>query len=113
MAQKVEVVLTCDLDAVSTPAMETVSFSYAGQAYEFELCAAHLKEFDEVMQRFTGVARPAGRTGGVRARAGRPRAATSAELAAVRAWAQANGHPVKDRGRIPTEVRRAYDEAHA
>jgi len=111
VAQKVEVVLTCDLDAVSTPAMETVSFSYGGQAYEFELCAAHLKEFDEVMQRFTGAARPAGRVAGGRPRGGRSRGATSAELAAVRAWAQANGFAVKDRGRIPLEVRRAYEAA--
>jgi len=113
MAQKVEVVLTCDLDAASTPAIETVTFSYAGQTYEFELCAAHLKEFHEVMQRYAGAARPAGRAGAGRALAGRSRAATSVELAAIRAWAQANGHPVKDRGRIPVEVRRAYEAAHA
>ena len=34
MAQKVEVVLTCDLDTESTPAVETVAFGYGGQAYE-------------------------------------------------------------------------------
>ena len=111
MAQKVEVVLTCDLDDVLTPAMETVTFSYGGQAYEFELCAAHLKEFDELMQRFTGAARPAGRAGPGRPRGGRSRASTSAELAAVRAWAQDNGFAVKDRGRIPLEVRRAFEAA--
>ena len=113
MAQKVEVVLTCDLDPVSTPAIETVTFGYGGQAYEFELCAAHLKEFDELMQRFVGAARPAGRAGAGRPRGSRSRAATSAELAAVRSWAQGNGFAVKERGRIPLEVRRAYEAAQA
>jgi len=47
VAQKVEVVLTCDLDSESTPAVETVVFGYGGQTYEFELCKAHLEEFHD------------------------------------------------------------------
>jgi len=109
VAQKVEVVLTCDLDEVSTPAVETVTFGYGGQAYEFELCRAHLKEFDETMQRFTAAARPAGGRRASGPRAPRARASSATELAAIRAWAQANGYPVKDRGRIPVEVRRSYE----
>jgi len=117
VAQKVEVVLTCDLDAVSTPAIETVVFVYGGQTYEFELCTAHLKEFDEVMQRFAGAARVRGGrpgSGGPRARLPRPsRSASAGELAAIRAWAQANGHTINDRGRIPLHIRRAYEAAQA
>ena len=115
MAQKVEVVLTCDLDEQSTPAIETVAFAYGGQSYEFELCAAHLKEFHEVMQRFASAARPAEGRRGVglaRPRAARPnRSVTAPELAALRAWAQANGHAINERGRIPLHVRRAYEAA--
>ena len=83
MAQKVEVVLTCDLDVESTPAIETVVFGYGGQTYEFELCQAHLKEFHEVMQRFASGARPAGgRRGGPRARTAR--AGRSARIGKLR-----------------------------
>ena len=114
MAQKVEVVLTCDLDVESTPAIETVVFGYGGQTYEFELCQAHLKEFHEVMQRFASGARPAGgRRGGPRARTARAgrSAAAAAELAALREWARLNGFDVNDRGRIPAHVRTAYEAA--
>ena|SRR5579862_9361397 len=112
MAQKVEVVLTCDLDEQSTPAVETVQFSYGGQAYEFELCADHLKEFTELMQRYATAARPAGRQGAARARAARAnRRASGPELAALRAWAQENGYAVNERGRIPLHVRQAYEAA--
>ncbi|MBV8464088.1 MAG: Lsr2 family protein [Acidimicrobiales bacterium] len=114
MAQKVEVVLTCDLDERSTPAVETVQFTYGGQAYEFELCADHLKEFTEVMQRYASAARPAGRQGAGRGRGGRGgRRATGSELAALRAWAQENGYTVNERGRIPLHVRQAYEAANA
>jgi nucleoid-associated protein Lsr2 len=107
VAQKVEVVLTCDLDEQSTAAAETVQFGYAGQSYEFELCADHLKEFHEVMQRFASAARPAGRGGsGGRARSPRQsRRAGGPELAALRAWAQENGYAINERGRIPLSVR--------
>ena len=30
----------------------------------------------------------------------------------IRAWALQNGHPVGDRGRLPSEVVAAYDKAH-
>ena len=113
MAQKVEVVLTCDLDEQLTPASETVQFSYSGQSYEFELCAHHLKEFHEVMQRFASSARPAGRGGsGGRPRASRAGRRTSgAELTALRTWALENGYAINERGRIPQHVRAAYEAA--
>jgi hypothetical protein len=115
VAQKVEVVLTCDLDTESTPAVETVVFGYGGQTYEFELCKAHLDEFHEVMHRFTEAARPAGgrRAAGMRPRTPRPSrsAAAAAELTALREWARANGFEVNDRGRIPAHVRQAYEAA--
>jgi hypothetical protein len=116
VAQKVEVVLTCDLDEQSTPAIETVAFAYGGQSYEFELCAGHLKEFDEVMQRFASAARPGGGRPGSGSRTRAPRASrsvTAPELAKLRAWAEANGYAINERGRIPLNIRRAYEAAHA
>ncbi len=36
----------------------------------------------------------------------------SPTTADIRAWAQQNGHPVGDRGRLPAELVEAYDKAH-
>jgi hypothetical protein len=107
MAQKVEVVLTCDLDAAETPAAETVAFSYRGQTYEFELCQAHLDEFTKVMDGYAGAARRVA----VRPRLARSLPSPTADLAAIRAWARRNGHEISQRGRIPAAVRDAFDAA--
>ncbi|MCU4183346.1 Lsr2 family protein [Acidiferrimicrobium sp. IK] len=113
MAQKVQVLLTCDLDDDDTPAVETVTFGFDGYTYAFELCEAHLEEFNNVMQGYIASARRA--DGGSR----RPRPAAGAaarpareDLSAVREWARENGYEISDRGRIPGEVREAYEAAH-
>jgi hypothetical protein len=41
----------------------------------------------------------------------RTRGAVPADPAVVRTWARANGHEVKDRGRVPAAVLAAYAEA--
>jgi hypothetical protein len=113
VAQKVEVVLTCDLDDRDTPAAETVVFSYDGQTYEFELCTAHLEEFHRVMQAYIQAARPTAarrRPAPTRGSASRHTAGSS-ELAVMREWARTHGFEVSDRGRIPTSVRQAFDAA--
>jgi len=113
MAQKVQILLTCDLDEEDVPAAETVTFSFDGNSYAFELCEAHLEEFNNTMQGYIAGARRA--DGGRRARvASAPRAAgrsSKEDLAPVREWARANGYRVSDRGRIPGEVRDAYAAA--
>jgi nucleoid-associated protein Lsr2 len=42
------------------------------------------------------------------ARSSRRRARTAPDPAAVRSWAKENGHPVRDRGRVPAAVLAAY-----
>lgn len=117
MAQKVEVVLTCDLDEADTAAVETVEFAYEGQAYAFELCQEHLDEFHNVMQGYTAAARKEGSgarrsasTSSPVSRAARP-AANPSELATMREWARTNGYEVSDRGRISAQVREAFEAA--
>ncbi|GAC1535284.1 MAG: Lsr2 family protein [Acidimicrobiales bacterium] len=115
MAQKVEVVLTCDLDDNDTPAVDTVVFGYDGASYEFELCQSHLDKYHQVMQGFVGSARRAGnagrRSGANSAGRGGRAAGNPSELAQVREWARNNGYEVNDRGRIPAQVREAFDNA--
>lgn len=113
MAQRVQILLTCDLDEEDVPAVETVTFSYDGNTYAFELCDDHLEEFNNTMQGYINAARRADGAGR-RARSAVPRSTTRGpkeDLAQVREWARANGYKVSDRGRIPGEVREAYAAA--
>ncbi|HLI00199.1 MAG TPA: Lsr2 family protein [Acidimicrobiales bacterium] len=119
MAQKVQVVLTCDLDEEEVPAAETVTFGYDGSNYAFELCENHLAEFAKTMQGYVAVARPA--DGGPRRRRtsapasaprSRPAVDSTSSAGNIREWARENGYEVSDRGRIPAEVRAAFEAAN-
>ncbi len=114
MAQKVQILLTCDLDEEDVPAVETVTFSYDGNSYAFELCEDHLEEFSSTMQGYIASARRADGPGRRARVSAAPRVAgrsTKEDLAPVREWARSNGYRVSDRGRIPGEVRDAYAAA--
>lgn len=120
MAQRTQVLLTCDVHDDDTEAVETVVFTTEGQSYECELCDAHLAEFREVMEIWSSHSRPAGRSrAGARTaravRGGRARVARSgdgASTAEVREWARSKGIPVSSRGRVPAELHAAFEAAH-
>lgn len=107
MAQKVQVVLVDDVDGGE--AHETVSFALDGVSYEIDLNSDNAARLRDAMAPWVGNAR---RVGG-RARTGRrgggaPRAA-GGKNAEIREWARSQGYDVSDRGRIPAEVKAAYD----
>lgn len=107
MAQKVKVILIDDVDG--TNATETISFGVDGVQYEIDLNDENAKKLRDDFAVWTGHAR---RSGG-RRRAGRPAASrSSGDAAKIRAWARENGYQVSDRGRVPAEVREAYQKAH-
>ncbi|MEV8536599.1 Lsr2 family protein [Streptomyces sp. NPDC051211] len=110
MAQKVQVLLVDDLDGGT--ADETVTFALDGKSYEIDLTSANAEKLRGALEEFVKAGR---RTGG-RAAAGRAkgRAAASAgqpDTAEIRAWAKSNGYNVNDRGRVPAEIREAYENA--
>jgi len=102
MAQRTQVIITDDLDG-SQPA-QSYRFSWQGSEYEVDLNDEHRDEFLRLLQPYIGAGR---RLGGRRRGANSTRGATDA--AGIREWARAKGHSVPDRGRIPAEVRAAYD----
>ena len=104
MARRTFVELVDDMDGGA--ADETVSFALDGVAYEIDLTAENASELREALGVWAGKAR---RVGGRRI-AGKSR--SGEDTAKIRAWAQDNGYSVGDRGRIPTEVRQAYKDAH-
>lgn len=107
MAQRVNIVLVDDIDG--SEAAETVAFGLDGTSYEIDLNDKNAAKLRDALANYVGHAR---KVGGAR----RGRAATKSTGGAsakdVRDWARANGHKVPDRGRIPADVREAYDAAH-
>ncbi len=115
MAQKVQVVLSDDLDGGS--ADETVSFALDGTSYEIDLSTKNAEALRDTFAEYVGHARRAGRGSGTAARRRSPAApavrSSSTDNAAVRSWAKDNGHDVSERGRISAAIRESYDQAHA
>lgn len=107
MAQKVQVVLVDDLDGGT--ADETITFAVDGVSYEIDLSTANAAQLRDAFAAWVGHARRVGgRTRTVRRGTGTARAA-GGQSAAIREWARANGFTVNERGRIPAEVKAAFD----
>ena len=115
MAQKVNIVLVDDLDG--SEATETVSFSLDGNNYEIDLNDQNAAALREALSGYVGHARKvagggARRTGGRRPSGGGSSSSGGPNAKDVRAWAKENGYELSERGRVPAEVRQAYDAAH-
>lgn len=115
MAQKVQVILVDDIDGGE--ASETVSFALDGSSYEIDVSADNANKLREAFAPYVGQARRGGRPSGSAPRArrtgGAPARPANNDNADVRSWAKENGHSVSERGRISTQIREAYDKAHA
>jgi hypothetical protein len=112
VAQKVQVVLTDDLDGGE--ADETISFALDGVSYEIDLSEANAEALREALAGYLEAARRVGGRASRRATGGKSRAAAErVDMTELRAWARENGYQVSDRGRVSGEVRAAYEAAHA
>ncbi|MEU7603542.1 Lsr2 family protein [Streptomyces sp. NPDC040724] len=109
MAQKVQVLLVDDLDGGE--ADETVTFALDGKTYEIDLTTANAEKLRGLLDPYTkGGRRTGGRASAARAK-GRASATTgNPDTAEIRAWAKENGYNVNDRGRVPAEIREAYEK---
>ncbi len=107
MAQKVHIVLEDDLDG--SEASETVSFGLDGKTYEIDLNDKNAAKLRDALAPYVAAARS---TGG--RRGGRKASSTNLGPSAreVRDWARSNGYDVPDRGRIPADVRAAFEAAN-
>jgi len=106
MAKKVNVIIVDDLDG--TEPAESVRFGLDGADYEIDLNEDNAKQLREALSPFVGSAR---RLSGARRRPSGS-SGSGGNASVVRAWARENGHDVPARGRIPREIREAYDAAH-
>lgn len=104
MAQKVNIILVDDIDG--SEADETVSFGLDGTSYEIDLNNAHASELRDALAGYIGHAR---KVTGARGRGRTTRTQSGPSAREIRDWARSNGFDVPDRGRIPSEVREAFD----
>ncbi|MEY9988501.1 hypothetical protein ABIE67_000533 [Streptomyces sp. V4I8] len=110
MAQKVVTVYTDDLTGTESDEVSTHRFSLNGVEYEIDLTPENYDKLDAALRPFIERGRKIGRA----KYAGRARKETVSGPSAeeVRAWARANGHEVNVRGRVPREIREAFEAAH-
>jgi hypothetical protein len=106
MAQKVHITLEDDLDGGD--ASETVAFGLDGRNYEIDLNAKNAAALRDALARYVGAARRSGSRGA----AAKRRTQVGASAREIRDWARSNGRKVPDRGRIPADVREAFESAH-
>ncbi|GAA3586652.1 Lsr2 family protein [Amycolatopsis ultiminotia] len=112
MAQKVHVEMVDDVDG--SIAEQTVPFSLDGVNYEIDLSDENAAALRDELARYVSVSR---RIGGRKVRIAAGAAPRPTSTAAdrernrtMREWAEANGYQVSDRGRLPAEIVRAYEE---
>ncbi|MDN5727507.1 MAG: Lsr2 family protein [Propionibacteriales bacterium] len=110
MAQRVEIILEDDLEGGR--ADETVTFSLDGKDYEIDLTKSNAKALRSALDSYVqagrratrarrGVGRSVGRSGNNRQEANQ-----------IRQWAVANGYEISSRGRVPANIRSAYEAAN-
>ena len=112
MAQRVQVILEDDIDG--SEATGTYAFAFDGIEYEIDLSADNYEGLGNALAPWVAHAR---RVGGRRRRAGARPVAISTDggssTSDIRAWAQEQGYEVSSRGRVSSEIREAYEAAHA
>ncbi len=108
MAQKVHIVLEDDLDG--SDATQTVTFGLDGTSYEIDLNDKNAASLRDALAAYVGHGRKV--SGSRRGRRSSSTSSATHSAKEIRDWARSNGHKVPDRGRIPSDVREAFEAAH-
>ena len=111
MAQKVLVEILDDIDG--TTAAQTVQFGLDGVTYEIDLSDGNATALRDELARYIAAGR---RIGGRKVRVATGQSTTTSTTdrernQQIRAWANANGYEVSERGRLSSEVIAAYEQA--
>ena len=106
MAQKVNVIVTDDLDGSENA--ETVSFGFEGKTYEVDLAKKNRAKLEKALAPFI----EAGRKTSVPRRSRAAANGSGPDRAVVRTWARSQGIQMSDRGRISAATMAKYQAAH-
>lgn len=108
MAQKVT--LVDDIDGTPLDGDGgTVRFSIDGTNYEIDLSAENSSKLHKTLDKYVSNARKVRSGSSVTPSFAVARKSDPERLKAIREWANANGHQVSSRGRIPQEIQDAFD----
>lgn len=112
MAQKIQVMLVCDICEGGKPGSETIGFGLDGSSYEIDLCDKHAKGLRDSVASYVAAARRAV-SGGARGRGRRSGGGADRERTqAIRAWARKKGIKVSERGRLSGDIVAQYEAAN-
>jgi hypothetical protein len=113
MAQRIQVLLVCDLHDDETPGTETIHFGLDGASYEIDVCERHAAELRDGLAGYVGAGRRTGGRGELSpGRSRRRRNRGSGDAARIREWARSQGLAVPERGRIPADLAEKYAAAN-
>ncbi|MBS3179542.1 MULTISPECIES: histone-like nucleoid-structuring protein Lsr2 [unclassified Pseudoclavibacter] len=114
MARKVIYQLVDDIDSSSLAEGEgeTVQFALDGTDYEIDLSDENAKKLRDALADYVSAARTVAKSRKSKS-AGSTSNRPKKDLAAIRAWARAEGHKISDRGRIPGSIIEDYEAANA
>lgn len=114
MVKRVSVDLIDDLDGsvLETDAGRTFTFEVDHVRYEIDLSTTNIDRFHTAIADYVAAARVIPQSRPTSTKPTRRRKSTT-ELVAVRNWAREHGFEVSSHGRVPEDVRAAYDAAHA
>jgi hypothetical protein len=104
-----QIIQTLIDDIDGSEATGTITFSVSGVEYTIDLNDKNTAKFEKALAPFL---QHATRIGG-RRRSGGTVTKLRSNAKTIRAWAQANGYDVPDRGRIPGDIIAAYEAAEA
>lgn len=96
-------------DLSGKPEAATATFGLGDTWYEIDLTAEEEKKLKEALKPYLKAGRKAGKS------ASKKRVVpetTAEERDKIREWAKKEGYEFAERGRIPKNVMKAYDEAH-
>jgi hypothetical protein len=104
------VFLTDDLDGTNIPAGkgETITFALDGKTYEIDLTSKNGNGLRKALKPYIEAGRSDRTSRGVRVK----RTQVAADVRTIKEWARANGYEVNDRGRVPNEIRAAFEAAN-
>jgi len=106
VAQRVITQLVSDLSGedLGSDKGETVQFAIDGKSLEIDLSHREAKQLRDALAKYIAAGRRTGSPAGRRRSSG-----TTSDAKQVREWAQSQGMAVPARGRIPADVRSAYE----
>lgn len=109
MSQRVVVQLTDDLDGteIATGKGDTVTFALDGKSYEIDLTNKNATALRKILAPYVSAGRRLVTSRGAKVK----RTHVEPDARTVKEWARANGYEVADRGRVPKEIREAFEAA--